>query len=78
MKKAAKKTRPVMTEFTTHTLWTAKCAKVQGKSINVQITPQLQEQLKKTLAASESALQQKLEAFEPVEIPDAAARCLIR
>lgn len=77
MNKAAKKTRPAM-EFTTHTLWTATCAKPQGKPLDTKITVQLQEKLRKTLAASESNLQQKLDTFEPVELPDAAARCLIR
>jgi hypothetical protein len=77
MSKAAKKTRPTM-EFTTHTLWTASCAKPQGKSFETKITVQLQEKLRKTLAASETNLQQKLETFDPVELPDAAARCLIR
>ena len=74
MTKAAKRTM----QFTSHTLWTAQCGKLQGEKVEVKITKQLQEDFKKTLAASESALQQKLETFEPIEVSDAAARCLIR
>ena len=77
MTKAAKKS-PQLMHFTTHTLWTAQCAKPQSESFETKITKQLQEQLQKTLAASENALKQKLETFEPVEVPDTAAHCLIR
>jgi hypothetical protein len=75
--KAAKKPRSEM-EFTSHTLWTARCQKAQGGSFQGQITRQVQEQFEKTLAASQDDLKQKLETFEPLEALDAAARCLIR
>jgi len=77
MTKAAKKPTP-MTEFTSHTLWTAKCSMAQDKKYDAKTTKQAQEQFAKAIAASHDALQKKLSTFEAVENSEAAALSVIR
>ncbi len=68
----------VSPKFTSHTLWTAPSHKVEDQKFEPKMTKALQDEFAKSLAESESALKKKLESFESVEIPDSAARSLVK
>ena len=78
MKKAKDNVVESNPKFTSYTLWTAPSSKPGVEKYEAKPTPEMQEHFQKSLAKSKGDLKKKLETFEPAEISEAAARCVVK